>query len=307
MRYNPRPKLPRQVVGDTRFELRTDVTDEALFLANLPVIDATIAQICRRHRLSAAEADDFASDVHLHFIERDYERLRRFEGRSSLKTYLTICVQRCFLDYRNKVWGKWRPSAEAARIGPEAILLERMVVRDGWTIDQAADALQLHHGVSIDDQLSALCLRLAQRQPARERVADTEAATIESPAPLPDAHVVRAEQDFLAKRVRASCARACDALEPEERLILRMRFDEVPVADIARALHLNQKRLYRTIERLLADLRKRLEADGISAEEMRTLSASGALAGVESPHHQPALAGAAPVEATERTSWLHRR
>jgi RNA polymerase sigma factor (sigma-70 family) len=283
------------------------VTDETLFLSNLPVIDEVVAQVCRRHRLSASETEDFASDVHLHFIERNYERLRRFEGRSSLKTFITVCVQRCFLDYRNRLWGKWRPSAEAARLGPEAILLERLVVRDGWSVEQAGEALKLNHGIAIDEKLAPLCLRLAQRQPARERVPDEEADRLESPAPAPDANVVRAEQDFLAKRVRAACARACESLGAEDRLVLRLRFDEVPVADIARALHLNQKRLYRTIERLLADLRARLEADGITRDEMRTLFASGAFAGVDSPHHQPAPAGVTPGAETERTSWLQRR
>jgi RNA polymerase sigma factor (sigma-70 family) len=308
VRYNPRPATSLQVLGGgTRVEARTDLTDETLFLSNLPVIDEAVAQVCRRHRLSSTEAGDFASDVHLHFIEHNYERLRRFEGRSSLKTYITVCVQRCFLDYRNKLWGKWRPSAEAARLGPDAILLERMVVRDGWTIEQASEAMKLHHHVTIDDRLAALCVRLAQRQPPRERVPDDEADQLESPVPAPDAHVVRAEQDFLVKRVRAACVRACETLSPEERLILRMRFDEMAVADIARALHLNQKRLYRTIERLLAELRTRLEADGISRDEMRTLFASGALAGVESPRHQPALAGVMPGAAPERTPWRTRR
>src|SRR5204863_42105 len=106
--------------------------DENLFLANLPVIDAAVAYVSRRHRLTASEADDFSSAVRLHFIERKYEPLRRFEGRSSLRTYLTVVVSHLFLDYRNRQWGKWRPSAEATRVGPVAILFERLVVRDGW-------------------------------------------------------------------------------------------------------------------------------------------------------------------------------
>src|SRR5262245_36787654 len=100
---------------------------EALFLASLPVIDDTTRQVCRRHHMSAAEAEDFRSDVRLHFIERDYEVLRRFEGRSSLATYVNVVIQRLALDFRNHHWGRWRPSADAKRIGPSAILLERLV------------------------------------------------------------------------------------------------------------------------------------------------------------------------------------
>src|SRR5262249_31053713 len=70
------------------------VEGEALFLASLPVIDDITGQVCRRHRLSATEADDFRSEVRLHFIDRDYEVLRRFERRSSLPTYVTVVIQR---------------------------------------------------------------------------------------------------------------------------------------------------------------------------------------------------------------------
>jgi RNA polymerase sigma factor (sigma-70 family) len=304
--YTP-PSAQTTSAGGGWFETRSDVTDDPLFLSNLPLIDEVVGQVCRRHRLSANEAEDFASDVHLHFIDRNYERLRRFEGRSTLKTYITVCVQRCFLDYRNKVWGKWRPSAEATRTGPEAVLLERMVVRDGWTIEQAGEVLKTQYGIVADERLAALSARLAHRQPPRERVSDEEADRIESPAPAPDAHIVRAEHDFLAKRLRAACARACASLRPEERLILRMKFDDMPVADIARALHLNQKRLYRTIELLLTALRTTLEAEGFAHEEIRALLASGALAETDARPHVAAAAGVKASGAIKRTSWLQRR
>jgi hypothetical protein len=66
-----------------------------------------------------------------------------------------------------------------------------------------------------------------------------------------------------------------------------MRFeDSVPVADIARALHLNQKRLYRTIEQLLATLRQGLEAEGLDRGEVTALFADGVLSEVD-PHDAP--------------------
>ena len=110
------------------------VSDEADFLKALPVIDDVAGQVCRRHRLSAAEADDFQSEVRLHFIERNYEVLRKFEGRCALSTYVNVVVQRVFLDFRNRMWGRWRPSTEARRLGPNAILIERLVSRVGWTL-----------------------------------------------------------------------------------------------------------------------------------------------------------------------------
>ena len=254
------------------------MNDEDLFLANLPVIDAAVAYVCRRHRLTAAEADDFSAEVRLHFIERKYEPLRRFDGRSILRTYLTVVVSHLFLDYRNRQWGKWRPSAEATRLGPAAILFERLVVRDGWSVEQATEMLVTNHRVDPQELQALHRLKIAARPPAREMVSEREAEFVESDGPAPDANVVRAEQGFLARRVQSALERARQALPAEERLILKMRFeDAVPVADIARALQLNQKRLYRTIERLLTTLRERLEADGIAKDDIAALFASGAL------------------------------
>src|SRR5262249_50271643 len=176
----------------------------------------------------------------------------------------------------NRQWGKWRPSAEAKRIGPPAILLERLVSRDGWSIEQAAETMRVNHGIVLDETLRALCVKLEQRRPARQLVEEEQALDVPSSAPGPDANVVRAEQGFLAKRVQTALERARQLLDPEERLILRMRFeDSVPVADIARALHLNQRRLYRTIERLLARIGQSLEAEGISRADVSRLFSEG--------------------------------
>jgi RNA polymerase sigma factor (sigma-70 family) len=251
---------------------------EALFRENLPLIDDVSGQVCRRHGLFGAESEDFRSDVRLHFIEHDYEVLRRFERRSSLPTYVTVVIQRLFLDYRNQQWGRWRPSAAARRLGPSAVLLERLIVRDGWTPEQATEMLYTNHGIVMDDELRALCVDLARRRPGRQFVDEEEAGDVATPGPSSDVNVVRAEQEFLAKRVQAALDRARQSLDPEEQLVLRMRFeDAVSVADIARALHVNQKRLYRTIEQLLARIGADLEAEGISRSDVSALLSEGGL------------------------------
>jgi RNA polymerase sigma factor (sigma-70 family) len=279
------------------------VDGEALFLASLPVIDDVTGQVCRRHRLSPSEADDFRSEVRLHFIDRDYEVLRQFEKRCKLSTYATVVIQRLFLDYRNRLWGKWRPSTDARRMGPTAILVERLVVRDGWSLDQVVETLRVNHGVTLDAALQALCDKLTRRGPKRQMVPEDHADAVEGSGPSPDVNVVRLEQEFLAKRIRAALDRARQALEPEERLILKMRFEDgVPVADIARALHLNQKRLYRAIERLLAQIGDRLVAEGISRADARALFANGVLDPPDDGDND--TPGAAVVA---EGPWRHRR
>lgn|SRR5262245_6880027 len=299
---NPRSDRPFR-----RAQTVLPVKDEALFLDNLAVIEAAVAQVCRRHHLTAAEADDFASEVRLHFIERQYEPLRRFEGRSSLRTYLIVCVQNLFLDYQNRLWGKWRPSAEARRLGRIGILVEKLVVRDGWTFDQVCELLRTNHHIEVDEAMQQLFVRIAERVPGRQFVADVDVDAISGDESAPDIHVLRAEQEFRAKQVRAALDRAKQTLTAEEQLILKMRYeDAVPVADIARALHLNQKRLYRTRDEVLARLRQVLEADGIAREEIAALLDEGTLANVDLIEQQE-RDSAGPHQPAERTRTQWRK
>jgi hypothetical protein len=54
-------------------------------------------------------------------------------------------------------------------------------------------------------------------------------------------------------------------------MILKMRFDSgFTVAEVARVLKVDQKSLYRRIERLLSDLRACLEAAGVDAASARS-------------------------------------
>ena len=283
------------------------VSDEANFLGALPVIDDVAAQVCRRHRLDAAEADDFKSEVRLHFIERNYEVLRKFEGRCALSTYVNVVVQRVFLDYRNRLWGRWRPSTEARRLGPTAILIERLVTRDGWTLDQAIETLRTNHQIEIDDTVRAFCNSIAARGPARRMVAEDDAAEVASPGPSAEANVVLAERDFLAKRVQAALDRARQSLPPTERLILKMRFDDsAAVSDIARALHLEQRPLYRTIERLLQTVGDAMRADGISQADVEALINAPSIEW-EQGEDEPVPPATAGREDRKGARWLRNR
>jgi RNA polymerase sigma factor for flagellar operon FliA len=282
------------------------MTDEARFLAALPTIDEVVGRVCRRNRLNAVESDELRSDVRMHFIDKNYEVLRKFEGRSSLTTYVTVVIQRVLLERRNRMWGKWRPSADARRHGPTGILLERLVTRDGWTITQAVEMLRVNQSAEIDAALQAFCDRLAARGPSRQLVPEEDAGQVASTGPLPDANVVRAEQDFLAKRVQSALDRARQSLQPIERLILKMRFeDRVPVVDIARALHLDQRRLYRTIETLLKTISTSMQADGVTKSDIATLFGGG---DVEWSHagRVTTSEAAPPPAAPKRASWLNR-
>ena len=239
---------------------------EALFLAHLDLLERVIAFVCARHHLSAADADDFASSVKLRFVDNDYALLAKFEGRSSLRTFLTVVVQRLFLDHRISAWGKWRPSAEARRAGATAVLLEQLMVRDGHSFAEASELLRTNHRVGATEaELDALSARLPVRM--RRRFEADDALTMVPSRDRPaDDQAAERDRQATAARVSGVLREVMARLDAQDRLILIMRFEDGrTLAEIAQMLRLDQKALYRRVERLLRDLRAGLEAAGLDS------------------------------------------
>lgn len=244
------------------------------YSANRLLVEQAISHVCRRHRLSGPEGEDFASTTRLALIENDHARIRAFSGRSSLQTYLVVVITRLFQDWRNSQWGKWRPSAEAKRLGPLAIKLETMTVRDKMSFEEAVETLRINHGVSEDRAaLESLYVRFPVRT-GRSFTNDEVLDTIGAPNSGADAPLNQAEASASAGAASAALTRALSALPPQDRIIIRMRFDDgFSVAEISKALKLEQKPLYRRVEKLLFELRRTLEGSGVSAEMIRDVIA----------------------------------
>lgn len=237
---------------------------ETLLVSQLALIERVIAFTCRRHHLSSADADDFASHVKLRLVEDDYAILRQFQGRSSFRTYLTVVIQRLFLDFRIKAWGKWRPSAEARRNGPVAVLLERLIVRDGHSFEEAFELMTTNHAVTTPraelERLAGLFPSRAKRRFESEDVL----AGVPSREEAPDQTLAHHDASAATARVSSVLRDLTRSLETQDRLILDLRFEDGrTIADIAGMLHLEPKPLYRRFERLLRDLRRGLEAAGV--------------------------------------------
>src|SRR5262245_35135549 len=98
--------------------------------SELTLLAEVIRQAARSHGLRREDAQDFEQTVHVTLLQRNYDIFERFEGKSSLRTYLTVVIGRLMLDWRNRTYGKWRSSAAAKRLGPFAVDLERLVHRD---------------------------------------------------------------------------------------------------------------------------------------------------------------------------------
>src|SRR5687768_4500817 len=175
------------------------MTPEDTFLAHLPHIDKVVAHLCRKHHFQKEECEDFRSRVHVKLIDDDYGIIRKFQGRSSLKTYLTTVVSNEMKDFLNHLWGKWRPSTEAQRLGPVAIRLEKLL-RDGLSLDEAVRTLQTNHKEEMSAQdLADMAARLPDRVP--RRVVGEEALQDQASNDRADSRAEEEEREAIRRKV----------------------------------------------------------------------------------------------------------
>lgn len=266
---------------------------ESFFLDNLSLVDRVTAFVCRKYGLAGADAEDFASAARLKLLEDDYAVLRKFERKSSLPTYLTIVIQRHYLDQKIHEWGKWRPSMRARQGGDAAIYLERLVSRDGLGITEASTIVRQKYTELDSRALEALAASIVVRKPRRsttvERTEEMREPASEGSA---EDELLSDEREAAARRASAVLSRELDRLSAEDRLLMKLRFiDAMKVSTIARMLNADQKQLYRRIDRLVAALREALLAAGVAMSDIGDMLIHGSDAlhvdfGPPSPRHQ---------------------
>jgi RNA polymerase sigma factor (sigma-70 family) len=238
-----------------------ELTPEQLFLGHLKLVKEVIAFGCRRSKFSPQDAEDFQGTVMIKLIEDDYAVLRLFEGRSEIRTYLTVVINRLLLDFQNHLWTKWRSSAEAGRMGPIAERLEKLVVRDKLLFAEACHILQAEGVEMSEAELEEIRAKLPPRFTRTFVTEDTIQGEVSRGA-RPDEAFEQKERRTLAMRVLRVLFREIDNLPAEDRLLVKMR-SELKVADIARHRNMDQKGLYRRLSKIYERLRTALEQQGI--------------------------------------------
>ncbi len=246
-----------------------------LFEANLDVIERAIAQVTHQVRLHGADAEDFASSARIALLGDDCAILRKYEGRSSLMSYVAIVVRRLFLDQKRSE-GRWYPSAEATRQGDAAVALERLLHHERRPLSEALRITKEQHPDADIRQLESAAASLPERAP-RPRlvpVIDGDEDRFAS-ASSADDRVHAADLDRASDRTSRAVQEALATMTAQDRVTLRLRFAKgMAISDISRALGVPQRPLYRRIESMLKDLRASLERAGIDAEEAANLVAS---------------------------------
>jgi RNA polymerase sigma factor for flagellar operon FliA len=245
-----------------------DLTPEQLYLGHLKLIDEIAQHAARRRRFGPEETEDFVSTVRLRLFENDYAIIRKFEGKCNFRTYLTVVINRQMLDYLNHVLGKWRLSAAAKRLGPAAVRLDVLIWRERLSLNEAFEIMRVNEHFEISrEEIEALAAQLPDHNPPRRTEGEEELVDRPANVEAPDEWVLGREVAERKREIQEMLRKALDALPEEDRVIIKLR-GELQVAQIAKALHLEQKPLYRRIEKIFKALRSELEKQGVRPEEV---------------------------------------
>jgi RNA polymerase sigma factor (sigma-70 family) len=249
---------------------KSPVTGRDLLETHLDLIQRKLHHLSWRSGLPESEAEELRSWALLKLIEDDYRILGRWEGRSSFSTYLTVVLMNLMRDYRIHLWGKWRASAASRRHGPEGVLLERLLVRDGLSAEEALERLRTQHGISLAPEETAWLMDLQPRQ-GRRWVGEEELLQVPIDGQV-ESRIEEEERAATANRLRELLTPLLRSLSAEDRLLLKLSFFEgLSIAAIAPRLGRPQRELYAARERCMKKLRRALDEAGLGADQSREL------------------------------------
>ncbi len=240
---------------------------EELFSQRFQQLENIVRAVAARRRLNHDEGQELYSQVMLKVIQDDFAVLRRFRGTSRWSTYLTVIVQRVLLDHRVKEWGRWRPCARARRLGPTAVLLDRLIHRDGLEPAEAVCTLSTR-GIGETAELERLADQIPRRPRRRLVSGDThiDALVDEEQA---GRRLESAECRRATVRLNETLTSVLQELPARDRDLLGLRFGHGwTVRRIAEKQHWEPRPLYRRFECILRRLRRRLERVGVGWKDV---------------------------------------
>jgi RNA polymerase sigma factor (sigma-70 family) len=260
--------------SDANWEERmagTVVQGELDYAVYLEPVRRAVGRTARRSRLSSADADDLHSELWVRLLRDRGLLVRQFRGAASLESYLGKVARNLVIDRRRKAWGKWRPTASALRAGAVVVQLEKMITRDGLSPDVAVACFHADHPEMRRDFLEQVAHSVAPKA-RRRTVPEAVLVARVSPEPSPYEAVRRVEDERTGASLSRVLAAALRSFSPRERNLIVWRYAEGrPVADIARALDVDHKALYRRFETLRKRLRQQLESGGFGVRAVTTL------------------------------------
>lgn len=238
---------------------------------HLEIIQQQIQRTARRGRLGGEEFEEFRSFCFQKLLQENSRILRRYRGDGCLPSYLQVVIGRLLLDYRTSIWAKWRPSAQARRLGPNAIELEKLTHRDGLPLSSAVECV-VRRGVltgsEAEDLADRLPVRYQRRFESLESLEVLPARDVE-----PDDALLGPERQQMRNRIETSLSQALQQLDETDRLILCLRYGRrMRVPEISARMGLKERKIFSRCDRSLRCLRKSLEAMGFHRTDIKRVT-----------------------------------
>ena len=249
---------------------------EQLFRDNLALVERVIAGVCRRAGLRDADAEDFSSAAKIALMENDYAILRGYEGRAPLGAFLSVVVQRLLSREWIRQRGRWHPSAEAERMGPAAVLLEKLMMHDGRSLEEATPIVRAVDPALDRRSVRALAERLPERAPRPRLVPlpDDERGFVAADGA--DARAKEGDARRTSERAARVVRETLASLPLQDRMLIRFHYGaQMSIADASRMLGVPQRPLYRRIEALLRQLREALMREGVGSADIEEVISAG--------------------------------
>lgn len=207
-------------------------------------------------------------------IKDGAKRLRKFkgDGAATFPTWLRAVVRNLCIDWHRKQFGRTRPFRSVTRLSQFDQKVFRLVYEQNISVDESLSILasgfpnvtranldksrERIENVLTPNQRWTLSQRVAQKHSnGHGNIQGGEALISDypDPAPSPESQIVENER-------RKSLERALATLSPQERLLIRLRFEQDLTLDqVAKLLGLeNAQRTDRRIKQVLEQLRKRM-------------------------------------------------
>ncbi|MCH9649444.1 MAG: sigma-70 family RNA polymerase sigma factor [Deltaproteobacteria bacterium] len=227
----------------------------------------TAAKIARGKGIREADVADFAGWVVERLMSRNFNLLRACKQPERIRFYLGTVIRNLAKDYCNHLWGKWRPSSLARRLGATAIDLERLCQRDGWQVREAIEILRSNHDCKVTaEELEDVASQLPSK-PARTFV-ELDLEHMGQQLPFGERLLAR-EREVAQERISETLRSALSCLEAQDLEILRLHFEERrSLASISRTHQLDQRSLYSRRTRSLKRMRQVFQQEGLTWQEI---------------------------------------
>jgi DNA-directed RNA polymerase specialized sigma24 family protein len=281
----PRDSSPPQPLhaGDLALVRRVLAGDLAAWQSFVERYAGLILAMARRY-LRSQDQDDIRT-VFVSVLESlRKSRLRTYEGRASLATWLALVARSEVMDLLRRRFGRDPKMKSLSRLAPEERTLFKLYYIDGLPRSEVMRKLAANGGDWTDDRFIAALDRIERQLGDRwlrrlsydlhaqsigassgrlleylDHVRD-EYSRLEGTS-SPEFQLMEREARRSVEQLRANIAR----LNARDRRLIELRFENGWTAGrIAAELGMNgQRSVYRAVERLVVRLRRRLQKDGI--------------------------------------------